>query len=126
MLNDRLARGRNAMLHLFLTPSPPPRRRRSFRHFPPNVPVASHNYRAGEKFKQSVVLHSRPGTPVLSLPARSSKTIHVSRAVFQKVEDLCRGADVPAATGNLFRPEPPSPPGRDRLTTLAPAARDRA
>jgi hypothetical protein len=102
MLNDRLGTRRNAMLHLFLTPSPPLVAGEVLVISLPMF-VAALIAAFGEKFKQSVVLHPRPETPVLSLPARSSRTIYVSRAVFEG-RGFVRGADAPAATGNLSRP----------------------
>jgi hypothetical protein len=57
----------------------------------------------GERFKQSIVLHPRPETPVPSLPKRSSRTVYVSRAVFEG-RGLVRRGDAPAARGNLSRP----------------------
>jgi hypothetical protein len=102
MLNDRLGTRRNAMLHLFLTPSPPLVAGEVLVISLPMF-VAALIAAFGEKFKQSVVLHPRPETPVLSLPKRSSRTIYVSRAVFEG-RGFVRGADAPAATGNLSRP----------------------
>ena len=55
------------MLHLFLTLLTAARRRRSLSSFPSQCLVAALIAAFGEKFKQSVVLHPRPGTPVLSL-----------------------------------------------------------
>jgi hypothetical protein len=90
------------MLHLFLTPSPLLVAGEVLVISLPMF-VAALIAAFGEKFKQSVVLHPRPETPVLSLPKRSSRTIYVSRAVFEGL-GFVRGADAPAATGNLSRP----------------------
>jgi hypothetical protein len=88
------------MLHLFLTPSPLLVAGEVLVISLPMF-VAALIAAFGEKFKQSVVLHPRPETPVL--PKRSSRTIYVSRAVFER-RGFVRGADAPAATGNLSRP----------------------
>jgi hypothetical protein len=57
----------------------------------------------GDRFKQSIVLHPRPETPVLSPPKRSSRTIYVSRAVFEG-RGFVRREGSPAARANLSRP----------------------
>jgi hypothetical protein len=103
VLNDRLGTRRNAMLHLFLTPSPLLVAGEILVGISLPMFVAALIAAFGDRFKQSIVLHPRPETPVLSLPKRSSRTIYVSRTVFEGRGFVRRG-DAPAAHANLSRP----------------------
>jgi hypothetical protein len=91
------------MLHLFLTPSPLLAAGEVLVGISLSMFVAALIAAFGGRFKQTVVLHPRPETPLLSLPKRSSRTIYVSRAVFEG-RGFVRGADASAARGNLSRP----------------------
>jgi hypothetical protein len=91
------------MLHLFLTPSPLLAAGEVLVGFSLPMVVAALIAAFGDRFKQSIVLHPRPETPVLSLPKRSSRTIYVSRAVFEG-RGFARGEGARAARANLSRP----------------------
>jgi predicted RNA-binding Zn-ribbon protein involved in translation (DUF1610 family) len=81
---------RNAMLHLFLTPSSLLVAEEVLVGFPPNV-RRSPNCGLGDRFKQSVGrLHPRPETPALSLPERLS-IIYTRRKEFVGRRFMPRG-----------------------------------
>ena len=91
------------MLHLLLSPSPLLAAGEVLVGISLPMFVAALIAAYGDRFKQSIVLHPRPETPVLSLPKRSPRTIYVSRTAFEG-RGFVQGADAPAARGNLSRP----------------------
>jgi hypothetical protein len=103
VLNDRLGTRRDAMLHLFLTPSPLLVAGEILVGISLPMFVAALIAAFGDRFKQSIVLHPRPETPVLSLPKRSSRTIYVSRAMFEG-RGLVPGYRAPGPHSKVARP----------------------